>query len=74
MLSYLGGDSLPSSIMDLSEQFEDKRKILDYLDDCNTGNPDEDKIIYTDLAGTMTELTGGLMDAITYVLIACRDL
>ncbi len=28
------------------------------------------KIIYTDLAGTMTELTGGLMDAITYVLIA----
>ncbi len=50
--------------------FEDKEKILDYLDDYNKGKSDEDKIIYTDLAGTMTELTGGLMDAITYVLIA----
>ena len=49
---------------------EDKEKILDYLDDYNKGKSDEDKIIYTDLAGTMTELTGGLMDAITYVLIA----
>lgn len=30
----------------------------------------KDQIIYSDLAGTMTRLTGGLMDAITYVLIA----
>ncbi len=70
LLSYLGGDSLPSSIMIYPNNFEDKEKILDYLDDYNTGKSDEDKIIYTDLAGTMTELTGGLMDAITYVLIA----
>ena len=34
------------------------------------GKSEEDKIIYSDLAGTMTELTGGLMDAITYVLVA----
>ena len=70
LLSYLGGDSLPSSIMIYPNNFEDKEKILDYLDDYNKGKSDEDKIIYTDLAGTMTELTGGLMDAITYVLIA----
>ena len=50
--------------------FGDKEQILDYLDDYNKGKSEEDKIIYSDLAGTMTELTGGLMDAITYVLVA----
>ncbi|MGC3657986.1 ABC transporter permease, partial [Enterococcus faecalis] len=34
------------------------------------GKDKKDQIIYSDLAGTMTRLTGGLMDAITYVLIA----
>ncbi len=70
VISYLGGDSLPSSIMIYPNNFGDKEKVLDYLDDFNKGKSEEDKIIYTDLAGTMTELTGGLMDAITYVLIA----
>lgn len=69
-ISYLGGDSLPSSIMIYPNNFEDKEKVLDYLDDYNKGKSEEDKIIYSDLAGTMTELTGGLMDAITYVLVA----
>lgn len=69
-LAYLGGDSLPSSIMVYPNTFKDKEQILDYLDDYNDGKKQADKIIYTDLAGTMTELTGGLMDAITYVLIA----
>ncbi|MBO0432758.1 ABC transporter ATP-binding protein/permease [Enterococcus sp. DIV0660C] len=69
-ISYLGGDSLPSSIMIYPNNFEDKDKVLDYLDDYNKGKSEEDKIIYSDLAGTMTELTGGLMDAITYVLVA----
>ncbi|MBO0462446.1 ABC transporter ATP-binding protein/permease [Enterococcus sp. DIV1298c] len=70
LISYLGGDSLPSSIMIYPNNFGDKEEILNYLDDFNKGKSDEDKIIYSDLAGTMTELTGGLMDAITYVLIA----
>ena len=70
LISYLGGDSIPSSIMIYPNNFGDKEQILDYLDDYNKGKSDEDKIIYSDLAGTMTELTGGLMDAITYVLVA----
>lgn len=70
LISYLGGDSLPSSIMIYPNNFGDKEEILNYLNDFNKGKSDEDKIIYSDLAGTMTELTGGLMDAITYVLIA----
>ncbi|STD21891.1 ABC transporter ATP-binding protein/permease [Enterococcus mundtii] len=70
LISYLGGDSLPSSIMIYPNNFGDKEEILNYLDEFNKGKSDEDKIVYSDLAGTMTELTGGLMDAITYVLIA----
>ncbi|OSH18975.1 efflux ABC transporter, permease protein [Enterococcus faecalis] len=50
--------------------FKSKDKILDYLDAYNKGKDKKDQIIYSDLAGTMTRLTGGLMDAITYVLIA----
>lgn len=70
LLSYLGGSSIPSSIMIYPNNFKDKEEILTYLDAWNKGKSKEDKIIYQDLAGTMTELTGGLMDAITYVLIA----
>ena len=50
--------------------FSSKEKILDYLDAYNKGKDRKDQIVYSDLAGTMTQLTGGLMDAITYVLIA----
>ena len=50
--------------------YENKEKILSYLDKYNSGKKKSDKIIYTDMASTMTELTGGLMDAVTYVLVA----
>ncbi|MGM0123145.1 ABC transporter ATP-binding protein/permease [Enterococcus sp. AZ194] len=69
-LTSLGGESLPYSIMIYPNNFKDKEEILTYLDKWNKGKEKEDTIVYQDLAGTMTELTGGLMDAITYVLIA----
>ncbi|WP_071131282.1 ABC transporter ATP-binding protein/permease [Enterococcus timonensis] len=70
LIAYLGGDSIPNSIMIYPNNYKDKDQILDYLDDFNEGKDKADQIIYSDLAGTMTQLTGGLMDAITYVLIA----
>ncbi|MFB5509768.1 ABC transporter ATP-binding protein/permease [Enterococcus casseliflavus] len=70
LIAYLGGSDLPNSIMIYPNDFSAKEKILDYLDDFNKGKDKEDQIVYSDLAGTMTQLTGGLMDAITYVLIA----
>ncbi|WP_125767792.1 ABC transporter ATP-binding protein/permease [Lapidilactobacillus wuchangensis] len=69
-LSTLGGSSLPYSIMIYPNNFKDKDKVLTYLDKWNKGKSRADKITYLDLAGTVTNLTGGLMDAITYVLIA----
>jgi putative ABC transport system permease protein len=70
LIDYLGGSDLPNSIMIYPNNFDSKEKILTYLDDYNKGKDAKDKIVYSDLAGTMTQLTGGLMDAITYVLIA----
>lgn len=69
-IAYLGGSSIPNSIMIYPNNYKDKDQVLEYLDDYNKGKSKEDKIIYSDLAGTMTDLTGGLMDAITYVLVA----
>ena len=70
LMTFLGADDIPNTIMIYPNNFEAKDEVLAYLDVFNEGKANEDKIIYSDLAGTMTELTGGLMDAITYVLIA----
>lgn len=69
-IAYLGASEIPNTIMIYPNNFESKDEILSYLNDYNESLADEDMILYTDLAGTVTELTGGLMDAITYVLIA----
>ncbi|XJS09821.1 ATP-binding cassette domain-containing protein [Aerococcaceae bacterium WGS1372] len=70
LMAYLDASEIPNTIMIYPNNFESKDEILSYLDEYNETKAEEDKIIYSDLAGTVTELTGGLMDAITYVLIA----
>jgi len=70
LISYLGGSTTPASILIYPNTFKNKDKVLNYLDKYNKGKKASDKVIYTDLAGQVSNLTGGLMDAITYVLIA----
>lgn len=70
VLTALGANAIPSSIMIYPKNFETKDDVLAYLDAYNEGKSEDEKILYTDLAGTMTELTGGIMDATTYVLVA----
>lgn len=70
LIAFLGGESFPTNIYIYPNNFEAKDDVLTYLDAYNEGKSKEDKIVYSDLAGTMTSLTGGIMDAITYVLIA----
>lgn len=69
-LSYLGGNSTPYIIMVYPNTFDNKDLVLDYLDDYNDKLPDNEKIVYSDLAGTMSDMTSGIMDGITIVLIA----
>ncbi|MDF2804891.1 MAG: ABC-type antimicrobial peptide transport system, ATPase component [Anaerocolumna sp.] len=69
-LAYLGGNSTPFMIMVYPDNFEDKDAVTAYLDGFNEGKDTKDTIVYTDLAATMSSLTGGIMDGITLVLIA----
>ena len=69
-IASLGGSSIPSGILIYPNSFKSKDKVLYYLDKYNKGKSKEDQIIYTDMSGTVTKLTGGLLDGITDVLVA----
>jgi len=70
ILSYLGGSYIPYMFMIYPEDFNDKDEVLAYLDSYNEGKNRKDQIVYTDLAGTISDMTGGIMNGITIVLIA----
>ncbi len=70
VLTTLGGSQTPTNIQIYPTTFKLKDKVLSYLDKYNHGKSKADRVIYTDLAGTVSDMTGGLMDAITYVLVA----
>lgn len=69
-LSLLGGTSTPFMIYVYPVDFSSKEAVLKYLDDYNKGKPEKDMVVYTDLASSITELTGDIMNAITLVLVA----
>ena len=69
-LAYLGGESVPLMTFLYPKDFESKDAVLTYLDDYNVGRDEADAVIYTDLASSVTEMTGGIMDGITLVLVA----
>ncbi|PKM64475.1 MAG: sulfate ABC transporter ATP-binding protein [Firmicutes bacterium HGW-Firmicutes-20] len=70
VVSYLGGDATPYIIYLYPSTFEYKDAVLSYLDAYNINKEQKDVIIYSDLAERITGMTGGIMDAITIVLIA----
>lgn len=70
MLAYLGGSETPFMVMVYPENFEDKEAVLAYLDTYNNDLSSDDQIIYTDLAYTMSDMTGSIMNGITLVLVA----
>lgn len=70
LLAYLGAKSAPAVIQIYPRDFEAKEALLAHLDKYNEDKVEEDKIVYTDYAEAITTLAGGIMDAITVVLIA----
>lgn len=69
-LSYLGGEATPYMVFLYPTDFDSKDEVIAYLESYNKGKSQEEAILYTDLASNITEMTGGIMDAITLVLIA----
>ena len=70
MISYLGGSEIPLFAILYPTSFENKDKLCEYLDKYNEGKTHDEKIIYQDLSETITEMTSGIMNGITIVLIA----
>ncbi|MDD4135367.1 MAG: FtsX-like permease family protein, partial [Eubacteriales bacterium] len=52
------------------ETFEDKEEVAAYLEAYNAGREEEDQILHTDLAETISQMTGGIINGITIVLVA----
>ncbi len=69
-ISYLGGSATPYMVLLFPSSFEAKDEVVAYLDAYNEGKSEDDVVTYTDLAGTMSNMTSGIMDGITIVLIA----
>lgn len=69
-MQTLGGSSIPTGIMIYPNNFDDKNKVLDYLDKWNKGKRKADKIVYTDMSNAVTTMTGGLLNGITTILVA----
>lgn len=70
VLGILGAEVTPSIIYLYPQDFETKDYIVDCLDAYNKGKKDSDKVLYTDYAAMISSLSGSIMDAVTYVLIA----
>ena len=70
ILGVLGAEVTPSIIYLYPKDFDTKDYITDYLDEYNDGKEDQDQVLYTDYAAMISSLSGSIMDAVTYVLIA----
>ncbi|WEV39837.1 ABC transporter ATP-binding protein/permease [Lactobacillus sp. ESL0681] len=70
VMQTIGGSSTPTGIMIYPTDFDAKDKVLKYLDKWNKGKAKDDKVIYTDMSSAVTTMTGGLLNGITYVLVA----
>ena len=70
LISYLGGESIPTAIQLYPKNFNTKEKVLKYLDAYNNDKEEKDQILYTDLGALFSNLSGSIMSAITIVLIS----
>ena len=70
ILGVLGAEVMPSIIYIYPKDFDTKDYITDYLDDYNDDKDEGEQVLYTDYASLISTLSGSIMDAVTYVLIA----
>ena len=66
----IGGTTLPSVVFIYPSSFENKAKVIEYLKAYNEGKEKEDQIVVNDATSTMIGMVQGMIEAISYVLIA----
>lgn len=67
-LITLGALTTPTGIDIYPRDFDSKDRIKTYLDEYNSGKSNDEQVIYTDLAESITSMIGTLLTTITYVL------
>ena len=70
VMRQLGGDSTPTGVQIYPVSFDSKDAIKDYLDAYNVGKVEEDVIVYSDLAETISSTISSLINTITLILAA----
>ncbi len=68
-LAQLGDDTLPYAIFIYPADFDAKDLLIEYLDAFNEGKEEADRIVYTDMATTISNLSSNILNAITIVLV-----
>lgn len=69
-LTMLGASNVPTSINIYPNSFESKDEIINYLNKYNEDKTNDNKIIYIDYAKQVSDLSKGIMDGITIILVA----
>ena len=70
LLSQMNNFQNINTIILFPSSLTSKSLLLEYLDNYNINKAEEDKIIYTDLIGTLTDSLGEVINIISWVLIA----
>ncbi|MFA5381481.1 MAG: ATP-binding cassette domain-containing protein [Candidatus Izemoplasmatales bacterium] len=70
VMKTLGGDSTPSGIQIYPVSFDTKEEIKTYLDAYNAPLAEVDKVVYTDMAETISSTISSLINTITVILAA----
>ena len=69
-LTMLGASNVPTSINIYPNSFESKDEIINYLNKYNEDKTNDSKIMYIDYAKQVSDLSKGIMDGITIILVA----
>lgn len=69
-MQQIGAVTTPSSISIYPSTYQNKQKIIKYLDAYNEGRTEMEQIHYTDLASTITDNMSEMINIVSYVLIA----
>jgi putative ABC transport system permease protein len=69
-LQKLGAFETPVSVVLYPKDFKSKEKILQHLDAWNEGKAENERVVYIDLASTISRLLDGVLNASTLVLLS----
>ncbi len=68
VIGLLGGTSMPTGINIYPVSYDYKEDVKSYLDEYNVGKDEDDMIVYTDMAETITSTISEMISTITLVL------